>query len=113
MHSVVQKHGSYTGSHKKICDILWVIIVNGWICISNCVSWFVWNIINVNALCDAYTVQIQSYTVLFKSNWIFWLMFEIYFGNYFLTVYNEGDDHFSLYFVYFLSYPPMYEEIDG
>ena len=39
-------------------------------------------------------------------------MFEIYFGNYFLTVYNEGDDHFSLYFVYFLSYPPMYEEID-
>ena len=47
-------------------------------------------ILNFNALSDAYTVQIQSYTGLFKSNRIFWLMLGISFGNYILRVYNEG-----------------------
>ena len=50
-------------------------------------------IVNFNALPDGYTVQIQSYTGLLKSNRIFWLMLEMSFGNYFLTVYNEGDDY--------------------
>ena len=69
-------------------------------------------ILNFNALSDAYTVQIQSYTGLFKSNRIFWLMLGITFGNYFSTVCNEGDDHLCLYFVQFLNYLPMYEEIN-
>ena len=62
--------------------------------------------------CDPYTVQTQSYTVLLKSNRIFWFMLGISFGNYFLTVYDEGDDNLWLYFVYFLNSPLLYEEID-
>ena len=46
--------------------------------------------------CDAYTVQIQSYTALLKSDRIFS---------------NEGDDHSWLYFV-FLNYSPLFEKID-
>ena len=97
---------------QKIFDALWVIHGNGWICILNCVSWFVSTILNFNALCDAYTVQMQSYTVLLKSNRIFWLMLGTSFGNYILTVYNEGDYHLWLYFLYFLDYLSMYEETD-
>ena len=57
-------------------------------------------------------VQIQNYSVLLKNNRIFCLILEITFGNYFLTVSNESDDHLSLYFAFFLNQPPMYEEID-
>ena len=39
-------------------------------------------------------------------------MLGISFGNYFLTVYNEGDDNLCLYFVYFLNYAAVYEEND-
>ena len=81
---------------QKISDILWVILENGWTCILNCVSRFVVIIPNFNALCNAYTVQIQSYTALLKSDRIFS---------------NEGDDHSWLYFV-FLNYSPLFEKID-
>ena len=80
-------------------------------CILNCVSWYVSIILKFTALCDTYTVQIQSYAVLLKSNRIFCLILGITFGNYFLTVSNEGDDHLWLYFVD-LNYPSMYEETD-
>ena len=56
-------------------------------------------ILDFNALSGAYTVQIQRYTGLFKSNRLFWLMLGIYFGNYSSTVYHEGDDHLCIYFV--------------
>ena len=75
-------------------------------------SIFVSIVQNFNALCDAYTVQMQSYTGLHKSKRIFWLMIGISFGNYFLTIYNKGNDHLWLYFVYFLNYLYIYEEID-
>ena len=67
---------------------------------------------NFNALCDAYTVQRQSYTMLHKSNIIFCLILGITFTCYFLTVSEENKDHLWQYFVYALNYPPMYEEID-
>ena len=54
---------------------------------------FVSIILKFNVLCGAYIVQTQSYTELLKINRIFWLMLGITFGNYFLTVYKEGDDH--------------------
>ena len=85
---------------------------NDWICILNCVSWFASIILNFIALCDAYTVQIQSYAVLLKNKRIICRILGITFGNYFLTVSNEFDDHLCLYFVYFLNYSPMYEETD-
>ena len=85
---------------------------NGWICIFNCISWFVSIILNFNTLCDAYTVQTQCYTGLFKSSRIFCLILGITFGNYFLIVSNEDDDYLWLYFVFILNYPPMYKEID-
>ena len=96
---------------QKIFDVLWVVLGNGCISILNCVSWFVSIMLNFNALCDVYAVQIQSYSVLLKSNRIFCPIFGITFGNYFLVVPNEGYDQLWLYFVYFLNYPPMYEEI--
>ena len=34
------------------------------------------------------------------------------FENNFFTVSNEGEDHLWLYFIYFLNYAPVYEEID-
>ena len=40
---------------QKIFDILWNMLGNFWICILNCVSWFVSFILNFTALCDAYT----------------------------------------------------------
>ena len=93
---------------QKISDKLWVILGNGCICILNCVSWFVSLILNFNALCVvAHAFQRQSYTMLLKSNRIFCLILGITFGNYFLTVSNEGDDHLWLYFVFFLNQPPM------
>ena len=49
--------------------------------------------------------KIQYYTVLLKSNRIFCLNLGNTFGNYFLTVSNEGDDHLCLFFVC-LNYPP-------
>ena len=73
---------------------------------------FVSNILNFNALCDEYTVQIQSYTVLLKSSRLFCLILGNTFGNYSLTVSNEGDDHLWVYSVN-LNYPPMYEETDS
>ena len=91
--------------------MLWSMIGNGWIYLLNCVSWFVSVILNFNALCDEYTVQRQSYTVLLKSNGIFYLMLGITFGNYILRVSKDDDDHLWLYFVY-LNYPSMYEETD-
>ena len=97
---------------QKIFDILWVTLGYVWIYILKCISWFVSIILNFNGHCNAYTVQIQSYAVLLKSNRIFLLMLGISFGNYFLPIYNECDDPLWLYFVYFLNYPPMYEEID-
>ena len=81
---------------------------NGSKCILNCVLWFVSVIINFNVVCDAYRVKVQNFIELLKSNRIFWLMLGISFGNYFLTVYNESDDHLLLYFLY----PPMYEITD-
>ena len=45
-----------------------------------CVSWFVSIIQNFNALCDAYLVERQSYTVLLKNNRIFCLILGIAFG---------------------------------
>ena len=74
------------------------------------------NKINFNALCDAYTAQIQSYTMLkklkSKSNRKFDLKLGITFENYFLMVSNEGDHHVWLYFVYYLNCLLIYEEID-
>ena len=88
------------------------MVANGWKCILNCVSWFDFFIFNFNSLRNEYAVQGQSYTVLLKSNSMLCLIIGITFGNYFLTVSNDGADHLRLYFVYFLNYPPMYEEID-
>ena len=68
--------------------------------------------LNFNAFCDAYIVQKQSYTMLLKSNRIFCLILGITFENNLLSISNEGDDHLWFYFVFFLNYPPMYEEID-
>ena len=81
---------------------------NDWKCIVNCVSWFVSIILNFNAFCDAYTVQKEGYTMLLKSN-ICCLILGVTFGNYILTVSNEGEDHLCLYFVYFWNWPPIYE----
>ena len=50
--------------------------------------------------------------MLLKNNGIFCLILEITFGNYFLTVSNEGDDYLLFYFVFFSNQPPMYDEID-
>ena len=97
---------------QKISDTLWVIHGNSCLCILNCVSRFVSIILTFDALCDAYTVQIQIYTVLLKSNAIFFLILGIIFGNYFNTVFNEGDDHLWFYFTYFINQPPMYDEIN-
>ena len=58
------------------------------------------------------TVQRTSYTTLLKCNSIFCLKLGITFGNYFLAISNKGEDHFCLYFVYFLNYPPMCEDTD-
>ena len=97
---------------QKISDILWIILRNSWICILNCVSWFVSIILNFIALCDLYTLQIQSYTMLLKRNRIFCLIWGITFGSHILTVSHEGDDHLWIYFVYCLNYSRMYEEPD-
>ena len=70
---------------QKISDILWARIENGWICILNCVSWFVSIILNFNALCNAYTVH-RHYTVLLKRKKIFCLILEIIFRNYIFTI---------------------------
>ena len=93
---------------QKISDILWAILGNGWICILKYVSWFVSIVLNFNVLCDALTVQRQSYSVLLKSNRISCLIIEITFANC-LKVSNDSEDHLWVYFVYFLIYPPMYE----
>ena len=97
---------------QKISDISWVTLGNGWVCNKLFFMFFFPFILNFNALCNAYTVQIQSYTVLLKSNRIICLILGITFGSYFLSVSKEVYDHFLLYFVLFLNYPPMYEEID-
>ena len=68
-------------------------------------------ILNFNALCDANTVQRQSYTVLLKSDGIFCQLLRIIFGNYFLMVSNEVEDHLLFHFVYFLNHLPIYEGI--
>ena len=49
--------------------------------------------------------------MLLKSNWIFCLIFEIIFGNYFLMISNKFEEHLWLYFVFFLNHPPICEEI--
>ena len=51
--------------------------------------------------------------MLLKSNKEFRLILGVTFGNYFLTVSNEVEDHLWLYFEYLLNYPPMYEEADS
>ena len=43
-----------------------------------------------NALCDAYIVERQSYTVLLKRNRILCLIMGKIFGNYFLTIYSKA-----------------------
>ena len=63
-HSDVQKHLSYTGSHKRF--LVWAMLENGWMCILNYVSWLVSVILHFNALCDEYTVQKQLYNVAQK-----------------------------------------------
>ena len=71
-------------------------------------------LLNFNELCDAYTVQKQSYTKQFKllkSNRIFCLTLEVIFWNYFITVSNEDENYFRLYFV-FLCYLPCYKKSD-
>ena len=45
---------------QKTSDILWAMLGIGWKRILNCVSWFVSIILNLNALCGAYTVQRQK-----------------------------------------------------
>ena len=57
---------SYAGSHKKIPDILWTMLGNGWKCILNCVLRFICVIQNFNALYNAYTVQ-KHFTELLIS----------------------------------------------
>ena len=66
---------------------------------------FVSIIQNFNVLCVTYTDQMQSYTVLLKSNRIFCLVLRITFWNFFLTVSKEDGEHLWYY-------PPMYEETD-
>ena len=78
---------------QKISRKLWVMLGNGWICISIYDAWFVSIILNFNALSNGYTVQIQSYTVLLKSNKIFCLITGITFLNNFLTVSNEDGSY--------------------
>ena len=61
-HSDVQKHASYTVSHKGFR--------NDCKCIFNCASRFVSTILNFNTFCDAGTVY-NHYALLVKSNRIF------------------------------------------
>ena len=65
-------------------------------------------ILNFNALCDVYILQKQSYIVLLKNNRLFCVKLGITFGNYILTVSDEGENHVRLYFAYFLNYPCTY-----
>ena len=102
-HSDVQKHVFVCRITQKIFDTLWTMLGNGWKCILNCVSWLVSPILNFNGLCIAFTVQ-RHYTVSLRNNRICYLILGIFFGNYFLTVYNEIKDHLRLYFVYFLNH---------
>ena len=96
---------------QRISDTLWTMLAKGWKCILNCASRFVFVVLNFNAFCNAYTVQ-RHYTEFLRSNRIFCLILGIIFGNYCLTVSNEGDDNLWFYFAY-LNYPPMYEETDS
>ena len=73
---------------KKIFDTLRIMLQNSWICILNCASWFVSIILNFNALCDVYTVQRQSYTLLIKRNIIFCPILGIILGNVWICILN-------------------------
>ena len=42
---------------QNISDTAWTMPGTGWKCIFNCLSWFVFIILNFNALCNAYTVE--------------------------------------------------------
>ena len=97
---------------QKFFHILWAMLGNGCICISNCVLWLVSIILNFNALCDADSVQRLNYAVLLKSNRIFYRIFGITYGNYISTVSNKGEDYLWLYFLSFLNHPLMYEKTD-
>ena len=68
------------------------MIGNDWKCIVKSVSWLVSIILNFNDLCYEYTVQ-RHYTVLLRSNRIFYIILGLTFGNYFLTVSDEVEDH--------------------
>ena len=70
---------------------------NNWIFILNSVSWFASFILNFNALCDAYSVQIESNAMLLKNNRILWLILGITFGNYILTVSNKSRTFMALF----------------
>ena len=61
------------------------ILISGWKCIFNCVSWFLYIILYLNALSYVHAFQ-RHYTVLFKNNRIFCLKLGIIFGKYFLNI---------------------------
>ena len=88
-HSNVKNHVPYTGPHKRFLIYYGLCFKQH---ILNCVSWFLSVILNFKAFYDAHTVE-RHYTVLLKSNRIFCLVLRIIFGNYFLMVSNEVEDH--------------------
>ena len=88
----------------------WYNLCHAWKCLEMYLIFFLFLffvsiILNSNALCDALTVQIH-YIVLLKNNEIFYLMLGIIFRSF-----KEGEHHSWLYFDYFLSYLPTYDEI--
>ena len=54
---------------------------------------------------------IQSHTVILKSSRLFYLIQEINFGNKFVILFNEVEDHLWVNFIYLLNQLPIYEEI--
>ena len=70
-------------------------------CLSNCVSWFVSIILNLNCpFCGACIVQ-RHYAVSPKSDRKLRLLLEIILGNCLLMVSTQFEEHLWLYFVYF------------
>ena len=67
---------------------------------------FVSFVLNFNAFCDAFTVQIQSYVVLLKSERIFCLMLGITFGRYFFNCFQQRWWSFMALFCLLFELPP-------
>ena len=88
--------------HTQVFDTLWAMLENDRKCIWNYVSWFFYVTLNFNVLCNA-NIDQRYYAELFRSNWIFCLMLGTFLKLH-LTVSDEVEDHFWLYFVHFLNH---------